>query len=235
MNKTKILTIALLVSVLLVLIVFGCSEKSNEINKDVVINTYNKPDLVVKNALTSAYNVSTNISTNTSNTNTNITNTNTSITNTNIKYFVCKDSNNKDYTLIFSDVYVNNNPVTAVIFKFKSQSKQRDVASDIWLNITVDETDIRKLSTITRINGFELPSISQFNDFYYDDEVEYYFTLDRFTLSSNSYKVINITHTNSIITLGFHDAHPIHNNKSVCVLVPGIDEQTAILKRNNII
>lgn len=225
MNKTKIFTLVSLVSILIVLIVFGCSEKSNEVNKDVVINTYNKPDLVVKNALTSAYNVSTNVSTN----------TDVNTTNTNIKYFVCKDSNNKDYTLIFSNIYVNNNPVTAVIFKFKSQSKQRDVASDIWLNITVDETDIRKLSTITRINGFELPSISQFNDFYYDDEVEYYFTLDRFTISSNSYKVINITHTNSIITLGFHDAHPVHNNKSVCVLVPGIDEQTAILKRNNII
>lgn len=225
MNKTKIFTLVSLISILIVLIVFGCSEKSNEVNKDVVINTYNKPDLVVKNALTSAYNVSINVSAN----------TNTNITNTNIKYFVCKDSNNKDYTLIFSDAYVNNNPVTAIIFKFKSQSKQRDVASDIWLNITVDETDIRKLSTITRINGFELPAISQFNDFYYDDEVEYYFTVDKFTLSSNSYKVINITHTNSIITLGFHDAHPIHNSKSVCILVPGIDEQTAILKRNNII
>lgn len=225
MNKTKIFTLVSLISILIVLIVFGCSEKFNEVNKDVIINTYNKSDLVVKNALTSAYNVSTNVSAN----------TDTNITNTNIKYFVCKDSNNKDYTLIFSNIYVNNNPVTAVIFKFKSQSKQRDVASDIWLNITVDETDIRKLSTITRINGFELPAISQFNDFYYDDEVEYYFTLDKFTLSSNSYKVINITHTNSIITLGFHDAHPIHNSKSVCVLVPGIDEQTAILKRNNII
>ena len=227
MNKTKIFTLVSLVSILIVLIVFGCSEKSNEVNKDVVINTYNKPDLVVKNALTSAYNVSTNIS--------NTSNTDINTTNTNIKYFVCRDSNNKDYTLIFSNIYVNNNPITAVIFKFKSQSKQRDVASDIWLNITVDETDIRKLSTITRINGFELPAISQFNDFYYDDEVEYYFTLDRFTISSNSYKVINITHTNSIITLGFHDAHPIHNSKSVCVLVPGIDEQTDILKRNNII
>lgn len=227
MNKTKIFTLVSLVSILIILIVFGCSDKSNEVNKDVVINTYNKSDFVVKNALTSAYNVSTNIS--------NTSNTDTNITNTNIKYFVCKDSNNKDYTLIFSNIYVNNNPVTAIIFKFKSQSKQRDVASDIWLNITVDETDIRKLSTITRINGFELPSISQFNDFYYDDEVEYYFTVDKFTLSSNSYKVINITHTNSIITLGFHDAHPVHNNKSVCVLVPGIDEQTDILKRNNII
>lgn len=224
MNKAKIFTLVSLVCTLIVSIIFGCSDKSNETNKDIIINTYDSKNLVIKNALTSAYNSNTNINTTTD-----------SNVNNDIKYFVCKDSNNKDYTLIFSNIYVNNNPVTAIIFKFKSQSKQRDVASDIWLNVTIDETDIRKLSTITRINGFELPAISQFNEFYYADEVEYYFTVDKFNLSTNSYKIINITHTNSIITLGFHDAHPVHNNKSVCVLVPGIDEQTEILKRNNII
>lgn len=49
MNKTKIFTLVSLVSILIVLIVFICFEKVNEFHKDVVINTYNKPEIKQSN------------------------------------------------------------------------------------------------------------------------------------------------------------------------------------------
>jgi hypothetical protein len=49
MNKTKIFTLISLVSILIVLTVFVCFEKFNESHKDVVISTYNKPEIKQSN------------------------------------------------------------------------------------------------------------------------------------------------------------------------------------------
>lgn len=49
MNKTKIFTLVSLVSILIVLTVFVCFEKSMKLHKDVVISTYNKQEIKQSN------------------------------------------------------------------------------------------------------------------------------------------------------------------------------------------
>ena len=248
MNKTKIFTLVSLVSILIVLIVFVCFEKFNDIDKDVVISTHQKSEIkqssdnevTVKPIQSEQERLETQLAKLEQknqqlsdklglkyNKPSNTYNKDKSHT----KYFVCVDNTGKHYDLILSNTKINNYPVTSIIFNFKSQSKHSAKASDSYITINIDGIELRKLSAITRVNWIDIGIAEQFSDnFYYDDEVEYYFTVKQFKLSDNSWHKISI-----IRDLDFYNTHPIHNDKSNCALVPDNLPPTAILKRNNII